>query len=60
MDVRRFNPEDRIREKQLAREQDERDLREGRASPRELNERNSFFAGQDLKSARLKIRNPMK
>ena len=60
MSVRQFNPEDRIREKQLAREQDERDLFEGRVSAEELQERNSFVRGLDIKNAKLKIRHHMR
>ena len=60
MSVRQFNPEDRIREKQLAREQDERDLLEGRVSAEELQERNSFVRGLDTSNAKLKIRHHMR
>ena len=41
MDDGDFNPEDRIREKQAARDKDGRDLAEGRLSARELQERNT-------------------
>lgn len=60
MSVRRFNPEERIREKQLAREQDERDLLEGRVSAKELQERNSFVRGLDIRNAKLEIRHHMR
>lgn len=60
MSVRYFDPEERIREKQIAREQDERDLREGRLSADELQQRNSFVRGLDIKNARLVIRNHMR
>lgn len=59
MSVRQFNPEDRIREKQLAREEDERDLAEGKVSSAELQRRNSWFSGFDLSLAKYEIRNPM-
>ena len=57
---RHFDPEERIREKQLAREQDDRDLREGRVSAEELPTRNSFVHGLDIENARLEIRNHMR
>jgi hypothetical protein len=55
-----FDPEQRIREKQLAREQDERDLAEGKVSAAELQRRNSWFSGFDLSLAKFEIRNPMR
>lgn len=60
MSVRYFDPEERIREKQIAREQDERDLHEGRVSAEELQQRNSFVRGLDIRSAKLVIRNHMR
>lgn len=57
---RYFDPEERIREKQLAREQDERDLRGGRVSAEELQARNSFVHGLDIENAKLEIRNHMR
>jgi len=60
MSERYFDPEQRIREKQLAREQDERDLAEGKVSAAELQRRNSMFSGFDLSLAKFEIRNPMR
>lgn len=60
MDDQYFDPEQRIREKQLAREQDERDLAEGKVSAAELQQRNNFFVGFDLRNAKFEIINPMR
>ena len=40
----RLDPEQRAREKQLAREADERDLKSGRRSADEIRQSNSMFA----------------
>lgn len=55
-----FDPNERLRQKQLAREQDERDLAEGKVSAAELQQRNSLFAGFDLSQGKFEIRNPMR
>lgn len=55
-DVRRsgtFCPIERAREKQAAREQDEKDLREGKVTREELRKRNGFFSSLDLRNARV-------
>lgn len=54
--IERYNPIERQREKQRAREQDERDLRAGVISPEALNHRNGFFSGLDLSNASLRLR----
>lgn len=56
MSDRYFDPEQRIREKQLARAQDERDLAEGKVSAAELQRRNSWFSGFDIRRAKIEIR----
>lgn len=57
---RLFDPNERIRQKQLARDQDERDLAEGKVSAAQLQKRNSLFSGFDLSHARFEIRNHMR
>ncbi|WP_454887776.1 hypothetical protein [Sphingomonas oryzagri] len=51
-----YDPIERQREKQCAREQDERDLRAGVVSVGELNERNGFFSGIDFSHASIRRR----
>jgi hypothetical protein len=46
-----FNWEDRMREKQAARDKDDDDLRSGKVTPEQLQQRNSMFAGLDLSKA---------
>ncbi|MGN6123422.1 MAG: hypothetical protein ACTHOJ_10765 [Sphingomonas oligoaromativorans] len=41
--------------KQLARERDDEDLREGRVSAEELRMHNGFFSGLDFSRARIKL-----
>lgn len=60
MSGRYFDPEERIREKQSARDQDERDLAEGKVSAAELQRRNSLFSGFDLSLGKFEIRNQMR
>lgn len=60
MSDRFFDPNERIRDKQLARDRDERDLAEGRVSAAELQRRNSLFSGFDLSLGRFEIRNHMR
>jgi len=49
-----FNPVERQRAKQRAREQDERDLQAGVISPDALNDRNGFFSGIDFSNASIR------
>ena len=51
-----YDPIERQRDKQHAREQDERDLRAGVVSINELSERNGFFSGIDLSRASIRRR----
>lgn len=51
-----YDPIERQREKQRARAQDERYLREGRISPEALNRRNGFFSSLDLSNAQVRHR----
>lgn len=51
-----FDSAARQRAKQVAREQDERDLREGRVSPEALQARNGFFSGIDFSGASIRRR----
>jgi hypothetical protein len=60
MSDRYFNPEERIREKHLAREQDQRDLREGRVSAKELRARNSLVHGLDISGAEIDFGKPLR
>ena len=55
MAIRHFDPGERVREKELACEQDEQDLRVGRVSAEEQQARNSFVRDMDIKNARLLI-----
>lgn len=48
LQVSHYSPAERQREKDRAREQDERDLREGRVSREELRLRNSFLAPLEI------------
>lgn len=54
--VHRFNPMERQREKQLARAQDDRNLRNGNISPEALNLQNGFFSSLDLSNASVRRR----
>jgi hypothetical protein len=47
---------DRRRDKQFARDQDDRALREGAVSPEALSQRNGFFSGIDF--SRASVRRP--
>ena len=55
MKVGEYDPIARRREKQLARERDDRDLREGRVSAEELRMRNGLFSGFDFSRARVRL-----
>jgi hypothetical protein len=46
-----FDPDERRREKQISRDQDDSDLREGRISSEALQRQNSIFASLDLSSS---------
>jgi len=50
-----FDPEELRRQKQLAREKDDEDLREGRVTREELRLRNGLFSGVDLSGATVRI-----
>ena len=58
MMIRYFDPAERIREKQRARDRDDLDLASGRVSAGELQQRNSFAAGLDLVNAEIHVPNP--
>jgi hypothetical protein len=47
---------ERQREKQRSRDQDDRDLREGRVSREEMRLRNSFFSSVDLANSSIRRR----
>jgi hypothetical protein len=51
-----YDPAARAREKQAARDQDDRDLRSGAVSPAELKDRNSLVAGLDLSQSMVRRR----
>lgn len=55
-----YDPNARIREKQAARDEDDADLASGRVSAAEISVRNNFFAGLDVRSAEIEIRNPLR
>jgi len=55
-----YDPNERIREKQRAREQDDADLASGRVSAAELSARNNFFAGFDIRNAEIELRKALK
>jgi hypothetical protein len=55
MKIGEFDPIALRQEKQLARERDERDLREGRVSAEELRMRNGLFSGFDFSRARIRL-----
>lgn len=52
----RYDPAERQRQKQAQREQDDRDLAEGRITAEELSRRNGFFSMFDIKKARIRRR----
>lgn len=54
--MNRYDPRERQREKQRAREQDDRDLRSGAVSADELGRRNGLFSPLDLSAARIRSR----
>jgi hypothetical protein len=54
--IERYNPVERQHQKQRARKQDERDLRDGVISPEALNRRNGFFSRIDLSNASVRLR----
>lgn len=56
MEVGHFNPAQRRLEKQIDRERDEQDLREGRLSRADLARRNGFFSSLDLAGASVRRR----
>ena len=49
--VEYYDPAERARQKQLAREQDDEDLRTGRVTREELSRRNGFFSSLDFSKA---------
>ena len=56
LSVNLYDPVARRREKQLAREQDDRDVRSGAVSRAELRGRNSIFASLDLSHSSIRRR----
>lgn len=54
--VNLFDPAERQRAKQRAREQDDRDLNSGAVSAESLQARNGFFSGLDLSRASVRRR----
>ena len=54
--VSHYSPAERQREKDRAREQDDRDLREGRVSRDELRARNAFLAPLEIVSSSVRRR----
>jgi hypothetical protein len=54
--VAQYDSLNRRREKQSAREQDDRALREGAITPEALSQRNGFFSGIDF--SRASVRRP--
>lgn len=57
---RYFDPNARICEKQAARDECDADLAAGRVNASELQARNSFVAGLDVRGALLEIRKPLR
>jgi hypothetical protein len=53
-DIEMFDPAERERAKQAAREQDDADLRNGRVSVDEMQKRNGFFSGLDFSKASIR------
>ena len=50
-EVGAFDPQERIKEKQVARERDDLLLRRGQISPEQLRQQNSFVGGFDVQNA---------
>lgn len=55
-----YDPEQRMLEKQRAREQDDIDLKSGKVTKEELSKRNGFFSSLDIKSAKIVRRNHLR
>lgn len=51
-----YNPQQRVREKQISREQDDRALRSGAISRDEMGHRNGFLSSFDLSCASVRNR----
>jgi hypothetical protein len=51
-----FDSKKRAAEKQASRDQDNKDLREGKVTPEILRKRNGIFAGFDLTKAVIRFR----
>ena len=51
-----YDPAERAREKQRAREQDDEDLRTGKVTREELSQRNGFFSSLDFSKATIRVR----
>lgn len=54
--VNTYDPRKRAAEKQAQRDQDDKDLREGKVTSEELRKRNGFFSGFDLSKAVIRFR----
>ena len=51
-----YDPAERAREKQLARDKDDEDLRTGKVTREELSKRNGFFSSLDFSNAIIRRR----
>lgn len=56
IEVETFDPEERRREKQAAREKDDEDLRTGKVTAEQLRKRNGFFSSLDFTNSRIRFR----
>lgn len=54
--MKTFDPKERMREKQAARDADDEALRTGRITREELQRQNSFAAGLDLRNAKVVVK----
>lgn len=48
-----YDPKERARQKQAARDKDDEDLRTGKVTREELRKRNGFFSGLDFSKAKI-------
>lgn len=51
-----YNPAARARQKQLAREQDEQDLKSGKITKEELKKQNGFFSSLNIEDSEVIIK----
>ena len=56
LEINYYDPAERARQKQLAREQDDKDLRTEKITREELSRRNGFFSSLDIANSKIILR----